>query len=168
MPDPQPITEDWLKSVGFKWSEVSTNPHEAKHWTLWFGGVANDEPDQIWRFHDDEDLGIELSPGAGVRSERWFCWLRADISHRYSRFLHIRHIRFQHELIQIVEALSGVAWAEENHLYGKIFTPEQARRILERDQRLDVRIAKSSPWSKAEQDGSKDFRSPEKDPGGDA
>lgn len=147
-----PISEDWLKSVGFKWHTVTGHdpdpPKEPKHWLLWMGGIA--DPNS-WTC--DEDLGLELSAGFG-NDPAWFCWLRADTSHRYSRFLHIRHIRYQHELIQLIEALSGAHWNPENHLYGRIFTAQQAESIRKRDERLDIRIAKSSPWSEREKDDS--------------
>lgn len=156
----QPITEDWLRSVGFKWHTVQggePSERNPRHWVLWMGGVANDEPGQVWRFHDDEDLGIEISYGGNW----WYCWLRSDTSHRYSRFLHVRHIRYQHEAVQLVEALSGKAWDSTDHMYGKIFTPEQAQRIRERDKRLDIRIAKDVPWRKTEKDDSSGRALPE-------
>ena len=152
------ITEDWLRSVGFRWHTVSGKdpdpPQEPKHWILWMGGIANIDPATGKRemFACDEDLGLELS--AGFHDDAWFCWLRADTSSRYSRVLHIRHIRRQEELVQIVEALSGAAWNPENHMYGKIFTAEQIASIRERDKRLDIRIAKASPWSDREKDDS--------------
>lgn len=148
---PALITKDWLRSVGFKWHTVSgADPDEKnpKHWTLWFGSIAGYEPEQVWKFSDDEDLGIELTDGKGF----WFCWARADYSGRYSRFLHIRHLKEQADLIRIVEALSGAQWNPANHLYGKIFTPEQVESIRRRDERLDLKIAKGRPWNKREQD----------------
>jgi hypothetical protein len=154
---PALISEDWLRSVGFKWHTISGRdpnpPRDPKHWALWMGNVANYEPGQIWSFHSDEDLGLELTENTS-RDKFWFCWLRADTSSRYSRFLHIRHIRKQADVIQLVEALSGVPWKPENHMYGKIFTTEQVGQIRERDKRLDIRIAKDSQWYKHENDDS--------------
>lgn len=163
MPDiqvvPEPITEDWLRQVGFKWHTVRgcdpNPPQDPKHWTLWMGGVAHVDLDTGRRqmFSCDEDLGLEIS--AGFRGDLdWFCWLRADTSHRYSRFLHIRHIRHQHEVVQLVEALSGVHWNPANHLYGKIFSQADVASIRKRDERLDVKIAQATPWSEREKDDS--------------
>lgn len=157
------ITEDWLRSAGFKWHEEHqylrvpaiapaklTAPR--KHWLLWFGSIANTEPDGRRRmFCGDEDLGIELCQGNDECSW-WHCWLRADISHRYSRFLHIRHVRMQHEVIAMVIALSGQPWQPGNHIYGRICSAEEAEHIRDRDQRLDVVIAKGNPWYESEKD----------------
>jgi hypothetical protein len=77
----EPITEEWLKEVGFKWHQFDRQPD--KQWLLWLGDHTDSG--------DTQALGIELT--VGTRGEFWFCWLRSDTSHRYSRFLHIRHMK---------------------------------------------------------------------------
>lgn len=37
-----PITEEWLKSVGFKWHQFDRQPD--KHWLLWLGGGLKERP----------------------------------------------------------------------------------------------------------------------------
>jgi len=62
-PKSEPISEEWLASVGFKWHQLKRQP--AKHWVLWLGGR---------RFLQSyEDLGVELAPG--IRDANWTCWL---------------------------------------------------------------------------------------------
>jgi hypothetical protein len=149
---PEVITEDWLESIDFKWHQFDRQP--GKQWLLWMGGVANTDA-QTGRqsmFTGDEDLGIEVARTS--HNQGWHCWLRADTSGRYSRFIHIRTIRLKCELIALVAALSGSDWNPENHLYGKIFTTAQAVQIRERDKRLDITIAKGRPWTDLERDSS--------------
>jgi hypothetical protein len=138
------IADDWLKSVGFKWDTPDRNHPENKHWTLWFGDLDRA------MFSSFEDVGIEVCYGAynELSKERdcWFCWLRSDCAHRYSRFLHIRHIRFQHELVSMITGLTGLPWKPENHLYGCIRRDEDAERIRRSEQRLDIRCIKGEPW----------------------
>ena len=82
----EPITEDWLREVGFKWHQFDRQPN--KQWLLWVSDACGQ-----WGSSGD-DLGVELAAGSydAERGDRegWFCWLRSDVSHRYSRFIHVR------------------------------------------------------------------------------
>ena len=99
MTDEAPITEAWLSQVGFKWHSIERSP--SKHWLLWCGALTGRA------FESFEDLGIELSLDTSpVDSGFFYCWLRADYSGRYSRFLHIRHMRYQREVIRLIEAIT--------------------------------------------------------------
>lgn len=53
------ITEEWLKSVGFKWHQFDRQA--VKEWLLWLGDVCDPG--------DAEALGIELH-GDGRQEER--------------------------------------------------------------------------------------------------
>jgi hypothetical protein len=147
----EPITEEWLKSVGFKWHQHSRQPD--KHWLLWCGDAAG-------AFTSFEDIGIEVAPTAYKNRndeligdpEKWFVWFRADTSGRYGRFLHVRHMRSRAELIKLVEAVTGQEWNPDNHLYGSVRTPEQAARIRRDDERLDHQIRKHDKWREIERD----------------
>jgi hypothetical protein len=35
-----PITEEWLKLVGFRWHQLERQP--SRHWLLWLGGALDD------------------------------------------------------------------------------------------------------------------------------
>jgi hypothetical protein len=140
-----PITEEWLKSSGFRWDEWERSG--GKHWTLWFGDI------QKQSFSSFEDLGIEVCRNRPDSAE-WSCWLRSDCSHKYARFIHLRYVTEQRELITLVEALTGLAWQPENHLYGSIRTPSAAAHIRETEDRLDRRVMKQSKWAKHESDKS--------------
>jgi hypothetical protein len=74
------ISEEWLKSVGFKWHQFDRQP--TKQWLLWCG-IPNQQDN--WGV-DSQDIGVEVSEG---RDGSWFVWLRSDTAHRYSRFLHL-------------------------------------------------------------------------------
>lgn len=135
------ITAEWLASVGFKWHQMDRQPD--KHWLLWLGPAVGD---------CIESLGVELAPclseGAG-----WFCWLRADTSGRYSRFIHLRYVHTQADVQSLVAALSGTPWAPENHLWGAVRTPEQVAQLRAADARLDRRLLLNRPaWAECEKD----------------
>jgi hypothetical protein len=120
------ISEPWLVSVGFRWHQLERQPN--KHWVLWLGVSGR----QFLRLY--EDLGVELSADS---TSAWTCWLRSDFAHRYHRFIYLRDLRAQRELILLVESLSGLNWVPENNLHGAMRTPEKASRIRAGDKRFD-------------------------------
>lgn len=131
-----PITEDWLRSVGFKWHQLDRQPD--KQWLLWLG-------DAISRTYDD--LGLELAPCRPLE--------RADYSGRYSRFVHIRKMKTQDEVIRLIEALTCQLWDPENHWYGALRKPEDADRLKEEYDRLDRKMVREGhPWRVIETDDS--------------
>ena len=152
------ITEEWLKSVGFRWHQLDRQPD--KHWLLWLGGAIDGG-----MFSSFEDLGLELAPNAyaGPNRERaWFCWLRADTSHRYSRFVHIRHIRTQEEVRNLVQVLSGQEWNPANHWGGSLYTPQGIEHIGRSLARADHRMRESGPkWSDIEKDDTRGHALPQ-------
>lgn len=50
----EPITHEWLKSVGFRWAEWERSG--GKHWILWFGNCREERE----LSSAAEDVGIEL------------------------------------------------------------------------------------------------------------
>lgn len=143
------LTEEWLRSVGFKWHQLERQP--AKMWTLWLGDCTRTGLSSF------EDLGIEVSDnGKYPQPGAWSVWLRGDYAGRYSRFIHIRYVYTRREVIRLIEALTGQAWEPANILYGSMRTPEQARRILEEERRLDLKWMRESSnhakWSNIEKD----------------
>jgi hypothetical protein len=151
------ITEGWLASCGFKWHQLECQ--DQKQWLLWIGSAI--EYDRV----DTEDLGIELCINFDYHDKvirDWFCWLRSDYSHRYSRFIHIRHMRFQREVIRLVEGVTGQDWHPENHRYGYAMTAERALRQRQEDERLDIRLLKSrTAWQETEKDNTRGHALPE-------
>ncbi|WP_397570635.1 hypothetical protein [Schlesneria sp. T3-172] len=136
------ITDEWLRSVGFKYDTPDPRNREQKHWTLWFGdcipGCSGDE------------LAIELSHN---RADDWFCWLRSDMAHRYHRFIHVRHMHRQEELIRLIEGISGQTWDPANNAYGVIRTPETAESLRRESERLDRRFNEQNcKWDTTERD----------------
>lgn len=138
------ITEEWLKSVGFRWHQLDRQPD--KQWLLWLGDAVRDGNG----FTSYEDLGVVVAPQCD--GERWFCWVRSDAGGSYSRFLHIRYLRTQAELIRLCEALTGQQWDVSNHLYGSMRTPDQAAHIHKDDERLDRKIMRDRKWREVEKD----------------
>lgn len=154
-PEEEPITEDWLKSVGFKWHEFERQGR--KHWLLWLGGGLRQKP----TLTDYEDIGIELSSGFADDGE-WFCWLRGDAAGRYHRFIHLRHVRARSDVIGLVEAISGRPWTPENHLYGSLRSPEAADSIRRDQRRADRQLLAHNPkWADVENDDSRGRALPE-------
>jgi len=148
----EPITEDWLASVGFKWHQLERQP--GKQWLLWLGA---DVERVIASF---EDLGVEL--GKSPFGDRWCCWLRSDVAHRYSRFIHVRHLKTQRELIPLIEGLTGCEWHPENNLYSSMRTREEAEFIRREEQRLDHQFLRESPkWMEIEEDNTSGGALPE-------
>ena len=82
----EPITHEWLKSVGFRWAEWERSG--GKHWILWFGNCREERE----LSSAAEDVGIELAEPINLEQFGWSCWLRSDFSHKYGRFIHIRHV----------------------------------------------------------------------------
>jgi hypothetical protein len=160
-----PITEDWLKSAGFKWHQLERQPD--KHWLLWLGDATRERHS----FTSYEDIGIELAPcwWKNRKDENvgdvgsWFCWFRDDAAGRYHRFIHIRHLRTVGELIHLIEAITGQTWDPANNLYGSMRKPEDAERIRQESQRLDRRMIFESwqKWSDIEKDDTRGRALPE-------
>jgi hypothetical protein len=157
-----PITEEWLKSIGFRWHQFDRQPD--RHWLLWLGGAIGDGA----AFTSYEDLGIEVAPSLrGSRDgshsvEWWFCWLRSDVAHRYSRFLHVRRLRYQDELIRLIEAIIGGVFKPENAMYGSLHSERHANYIREQDARLDRQMLRDNPkWREIEKDDSRGQALPE-------
>ena len=140
------ISAEWLREVGFKWHQLDRQL--SKHWLLWLGSALEGSMACY------EDLGIELAQTlARQGNPTWFCWIRGDLSHRYSRFLHIRHLTTQAEVIRLVEAMTGLPWNPANHLFGGVRTPKEAARIKADRERLDRRLLmESTKWRDIEKD----------------
>ena len=154
--DDPPITEDWLKEVGFKWHQLPRQPE--KHWLLWLGDAVKEGNG----FASHDDLGVEVANAWLDKDERWNCWLRADLSCRYSRFIHIRYVRTRRDLIAVIEGVTGHTWNPENNLYGCMRTPEQAARIRKDDERMDRKmLTERHPWRDIEKDPSRGGALPE-------
>jgi len=136
------LSEDWLKVNGFKWHQFDRQPN--KQWLLWLGDALDD------RASSSDDLGIEVAPGY---DGRWFCWLRADTSGRYHRFIHIRHIETVDDLTAIITGLVGRPFNPSHARYGRLHTPARAERLRFEDERLDQRLLRAGPaWFKNEKD----------------
>jgi hypothetical protein len=157
MSETAPITEAWLKEVGFKWHQVNLQPD--KHWLLWLGDAIRERDDSS--FTSYEDIGIELARWLGD-DPSWFCWFRSDAAGRYHRFIHLRHLRYQHEVIALVEAVTGQPWDPRNHFYGSCVGPKQAERNRSEHDRLDRVIRRENPkWSEIEKDDTRGRALPE-------
>lgn len=153
----EPLTEEWLRSVGFKWHQLERQPE--KHWLLWLGDCLGGGLTSY------EDLGVEVAYGSYDRATRtrdhWFCWLRGDSAGLYHRFIHVRALYYREELIDLVEGLTGHVWDPTNHLYGSIRTARAAEHIRREDERLDRQMMRERPWAQIERDESRGRALPE-------
>lgn len=148
-----PLSESWLASVGFKWHQMDRQP--SRHWMLWIASVL---PRRQFVCH--EDLGIEVADGA--MDGEWFCWLRADTSGRYHRFIHLRHIRTPRDLVRIIEGITGEAFIPADCQTGLMLRPEVAARRREEWERLDLQIlADGHSWHPGEKDDTRGRALPE-------
>jgi len=117
------LTEAWLREVGFKWHWFAGQPH--KHWLLWLGyGLQESHASTS----NAEDIGIELSIGRNGKTPWWFCWLRSGGEHTCNRLIHVRHMSTKRDVALLVEGITGQRWNPENHYYGSMLGPKQARR----------------------------------------
>jgi len=138
------ITDEWLAEVGFKWHQFDRQP--TKHWLLWLGDAQADRTVCYC------DIGLEVSRMSS-RDEEWFCWFRSDAAGRYHRFIHVRHIKTQADIISLVEAITGQSWQPENHIAGTARTSENAASLRAQLERLDVKMMREGhPWHDVERD----------------
>ncbi len=155
------ISEDWLRSVGFKWHQIDRQL--SKHWVLWLSQCF--DCGQPRRVASADDLGIEVAANTPVHGEEvgfWFCWLRSDLGGRYSRFIHVRHLRTCLELVRLIEGITGRLWKPSNHLYGMVRCDECASQIQAENERLDRIVTMTRPrWYVAESDDSRGTALPE-------
>ena len=145
----EPITETWLRDVGFKWGDEFNG---VKHWILWMGGAVASK-----NSFASEDLGVEVAKTFS-NDGAWHCWIRADYCGRYSRFVHIRYLRHQHELTELIAAMTGFPFDPANSAYGSYHRPEAAERLRGYRERLEVQMA--------EQWGQRAMRQAGQDPNG--
>ncbi len=148
------ITEEWLKSVGFKWEQYDRQ--SSKMWTLWLGSALVDEADGNKRrmFGDATDVGIEVSTGLHAHEvTTWSCFLRSDTAGRYHRFIHLRYLLYRDELVAMIEAITGQKFIPENCFYGAMEFPEYAERRRAEQERLDRKLIQNrGKWSDHEKD----------------
>ncbi len=138
------ITEDWLRSTGWKWHDMERSPR--KHWLLWLAPACVDPREKSGHlFACTEDLGIEMT--YDPQSDFWFCWIRADYAGRYCRFLHVRHLTKQEEVVRLIEALTGRTFEPKDVLYGALRSPEHAEYLRKDSESLHQRLA--AGWGKA-------------------
>ena len=139
-----PISEDWLRDSGFKWHQIERQP--SKHWVLWLGDAIDE------RMVSFEDLGVEVAVDSRDEKPFAYVWLRADYAGRYSRFLHVRHMKTVDELIRLIEGVTGQTWDIGNNFYGSMCTPKQAERRRREQERLDLRMLQGRKWYDVEKD----------------
>jgi len=154
------ITEEWLKSIGFKWHQFDRQPN--KQWLLWLGCATHqsEKRGQWSSMTGTEDIGLEVTPVG--HDDEWFCWFRSDVAGRYSRFLHIRHLKFQRELIGLIEAIAGMPFDSTNAMYGSLHCARHAAAIREMDMRRDIDWMKNGPsWRDIEKDDTRGGALPE-------
>lgn len=130
----EPITEERLANAGFCWSQFDRQPD--KQWTLWVGAASDDGPDL-------EDIGLELAPGY---DGKWFCWLRSDAGGRYSRFVHVRRLRWWNDLVALIAAISGRPFDPADVFYGALHSAARAERFRAERDRLDRRMLAQHTW----------------------
>lgn len=112
------LTDEWLGKIGFKWTQEERQTR--KHWRLTLGwGAPNTRACM-------DDLSIEVASGS--MDNAWFCWLQRGT--RFSdNFLHVRAIKYQNELTEIITALTGTKFKLENCMYGNFYNDEMTAKM---------------------------------------
>lgn len=142
------ITEEWLKEIGFKWYDAERSP---RRWLLWLGNCVA-ENRSFGRSSSFEDFGIEISRWRDDENV-WALFYRADYASRYSRFIFVRDVWEQSQLIQMIEAITGIPFNKDDVLYGTLYRPEQAAYFRKQDQeRYDRVLALEGRWRDDEKD----------------
>ena len=73
---------------------------------------------------------------------------------KYSRFLHVRHLSRQEEVVALIEALTGRKWNPADVFYGAMRSPEEAEYLRRDALRLDQRLGRE--WgARVEDDAAK-------------
>lgn len=153
------ISEEWLQEVGFRWHQLERQP--TKQWLLWLGDAIFESSG--WRFTSYEDLGIELARNSNRHDDTtYFCWLRGDSAGRYHRFIHIRHLRYQSDVVKLIEALVGLPFEPRDCINGCLLTPAHAESRRKDYDRLDQQFQRERPkWFEVEKDDSRGRALPE-------
>jgi hypothetical protein len=105
------ITSLWLNEVGFKPHTFGNEPNQ--HWLLWLS----------------ETTGLELSFGRDKPRPWWFCWLRARGLHTPEKLINLRDLNSKHEVITLVQAVTGRRWNPARHYNGSVWIPKAARKV---------------------------------------
>src|SRR6185295_1646866 len=93
-----------------------------------------------------DDLGIEVSE-PDSRGEWRHCWLRADYAGRYTRFIHIRHVRTMDEIALLFTGCTCLPWEPINHFFGVAYDQRRADQQRKEQDRFDRRIARDADGS---------------------
>ena len=104
------ITELWLREAGFKSHFFGNEPN--KHWQLWLS----------------PDIALDLSFGREKPLPWWFCWLRTSGEHSPEKSINLRDLTFKHEVITLVQAVTGRRWNPARHYNGSVWIPKKDRR----------------------------------------
>jgi hypothetical protein len=100
------ITSLWLKDAGFRPHTFVGQPNQ--HWLLWLG----------------ENVGLELSFGREKPQPWWFCWLRSGEPHTPENSINLRDLTSKHEVIILVQAVTGRRWNPARHYNGSVWIPK--------------------------------------------
>jgi hypothetical protein len=152
------LTEAWLRANGFKWHQFERQP--SKHWLLWLGDVVADGGMTCY-----EDLGIEVAFGSHRgrgNLDGWFCWLRSDAAGRYHRFIHLRTLLTERDLVIAIQGITGVEFNPEHCWNGCLLRPEQTEWRRRENDRLDRQLMRAGHrWYDIERDDTRGRALPE-------
>lgn len=97
------ITEEWLKSKGFRLvgerTDEQTKPEVRLRRLAICGKGGTENP-----FSSPDDLCIDIAPDPFTGD--WYVWLHQEEPYR---FIHVRQFRYQGDLERLYEALTGVS-----------------------------------------------------------
>lgn len=114
----EPITDEWLSSVDFKWRQSDRQPH--KHWTLCLN--VEDQKSLSWV---QTKIEVQRSGWQGKKEyigdpDSWMLW----ITDTFDRTAFVGRIRHKSDIIGIAEIITRRKWNPDTHLYGQAWAED--------------------------------------------
>lgn len=102
------ITEDWLKTHGFRLVGGRTDERTKPEVKLRRLAIKRECVGDRNIFDSPDDLCIDIAPNT-IKGD-WFVWLHQEEPYR---FIHVRQFKYQADLMRLYEALTGKAFDAE-------------------------------------------------------
>jgi len=127
MDDPRTkITDEWLLSVDFKWSQSERQPN--KHYTLKVNQFGRDGRHYSTAAIELQRCGWTNRKGDYIGNpEHWMLWLTDQFDSR----AFVGHIEFIDQISQLAELVSGHPWNPANHIWGQTWPDDRHAREKE-------------------------------------
>jgi hypothetical protein len=99
----RPITEDWLRSNGFRIDDGRNDPRMPIRSLAIGSDLVGGRP----FLGSSDDLCIDVAPTDIKKQDEWFVWIGQREPYRH---IHVRYMRTTDELVRLYEGLTGRVW----------------------------------------------------------